>query len=333
MVPRNGPSALSEKKPWPAVAIVGPTASGKSDLGLHLAKRTGGEIVNFDSVQAYRFLDIGSAKPSLATRAAVRHHLMDHVAPDEVYSAGAFARDAREVLREMRERGRLPILVGGTGFYLEALLDGLFDAPPRDEALRERLDESAASHAPGYLWRLLARLDRRSADAIHPNDHAKLVRAIEVCLAGGRPMSDQWKQPRRRLRGFRVLLLGLAPAREDLHARIDERSRQMFDEGLVDEVRSLLERGIRKSWRPLGSLGYKQCLRYLEDDCILEEAVTSTAAETRRYAKRQMTWFRNRTRNVRWLGAFGNTSRAARWAEAEFERWIDGSGPCPQTTE
>ncbi len=305
----------------PAVAIVGPTASGKTELAIRLARRHAGEIVNFDSVQVYRHLDIGSAKPTPRERAQVPHHLIDHVEPCAVYSAGDFARDAQEVLFRIRARGRLPVLVGGTGFYLSAVLDGLFEGPARDELLRQRLEESASSRAGGHLWRVLNRLDRKAAKAIHPNDQPKIVRAIEVCLLGKRPMTAQWSQPKRRLEGFRVLRLGLDPPREELYDRINRRARWMFEEGLVDEVRQLLEAGIPRTWRPLKSLGYAQCLRLIENECSLDDAVEATAMQTRRYAKRQMTWFRNRSGNVHWLPAFGDSPEARDSAEAELERW------------
>lgn len=305
----------------PAVAIVGPTASGKTELAMHLARRHGAEIVNFDSVQVYRYLDIGSSKPSPGMLGEIQHHLVDHVAPCDVYSAGEFARDARKVLARLRRQGTLPLLVGGSGLYLEALVEGLFEGPPRDESLRRRLEHSAARNGPGHLWRLLARLDRPAAAAIHPNDRSKLVRAIEVCLVGKLPMSDQWKQPRRRLKGYRVLLLGLDPPRDALYARIDRRARGMFQEGIVEEVRQLLGRGVPETWRPLGSLGYAQCLRYVARDCSLEEAVDSTAQQTRRYAKRQMTWFRRRAGEVSWIRDFGDSPAASRWAESEFDTW------------
>ncbi len=306
----------------PAVAIVGPTASGKTELALDLARRHAAEIVNFDSVQVYQFLDIGSAKPSRGVRREIPHHLIDHVAPCDVYSAGDFSRDAKRVLADLRERRTLPILVGGTGFYLEALLKGLFEGPPRDDALRRSVDESAARHGDGHVWRVLARLDRAAADRIHPNDHPKLVRAIEVSVGGGRPMTEQWNQPRDPLRGYRVLLLGLDPPRDALYARIDLRARRMFAEGLIEEVKRLLDRGIPECWRPLGSLGYAQCRRYLANECSLPEAVEATAQQTRRYAKRQMTWFRNRAGEVRWLHGFGDKRAAWAWAEAEFREWM-----------
>ena len=303
------------------IAIVGPTASGKSDLALRLARRFGGEIVNFDSVQVYRGFDIGTAKTLPAERLAVRHHLIDHVEPDQDYSAGQFARDARAVLSEMRSRSVIPVLAGGTGLYLEAAVTGLFRGPGRSPELRERLRRTAESRPEGHLRRILAKLDPEAASAIHANDTPKLVRAIEVCLLGKRPMTEQWRDSRKPLPGYSILMLGLEPPRKELCTKIDARAARMFDEGLVDEVRSLLRSGIPRGARPFGALGYAQCLRYLDGTCSLEDAVASTSQRTRQYAKRQLTWFRRRTPEVRWINAFGTSESTWAWAENEILTW------------
>ena len=303
------------------IAVVGPTASGKSDLALRLARPRGAEIVNFDSVQVYRGFDIGSAKLPEGERMGIPHHLIDHVQTDEEYSAGRFAREARAVLARMRSRGVMPVLVGGTGLYLEALLKGLFLNPGRSPRLRARLQGIVEKQGSLHLWRILARLDSRAAKTIHQNDTHKLVRAIEVCLLGKRPMTDQWRDSRDGLAGYRFLILGLNPIRESLYARIDARAAQMFEQGLVDEVRGLLAAGIPRTARPFGSLGYAQCLQYVDGNCTLNEAVDSTAQQTRRYAKRQLTWFRRRTPEARWFDAFGNSDQAGPWAEGEVQRW------------
>ncbi len=305
----------------PCIAVVGPTASGKSELALELAERLGGEIVSFDSVQAYRHFDIGTAKTQPPERRGIPHYLLDHVEPTRPYSAGEFARDARSVMRALRERRVLPVLAGGTGFYLEALLNGLFREPDGSPALRERLRLKAASRPKGYMWRVLAKLDRKAAEAIHPNDTQKLVRAVEVILAGNRPLAQQWRDSGEPLRAFRVLTLGLTPPREALRERIERRARDMFAHGLVDEVESLLGHGIPRSAQPFGSLGYAQCLDYLDGKYSLEDAIQSTVDQTRRYAKRQLTWFRNRAPATLWLEAFGDTGDAADWAEREFRAW------------
>lgn len=308
------------------IAIVGPTASGKSDLALRLARRFGGEIVNFDSVQVYKGFDIGTAKPLPAERLAVRHHLIDHVEPDQYYSAGQFARDARAVLSEMRGRSVIPVLAGGTGLYLEAATKGLFRGPGKSPELRERLRRTAESRPEGYLRRILAKLDPKAARAIHAHDTPKLVRAIEVCLLGRRPMTEQWRDSRKPLPAYSILTLGLEPPRQALYAKIDTRAAWMFDTGLVDEVRSLLRSGIPRSSRPFGALGYAQCLRYLDGSCSLQDAVASTSLRTRQYAKRQLTWFRRRTPEVRWIRAFGSSQDAWKRAQNEFLAWArDGA--------
>ncbi len=309
-------------EPAPCIALAGPTAAGKSELALRLAERVHAEIVNYDSVQVYRHFDIGSAKTPPSERRGIPHHMLDHVEPTQEYSAGDYARDARAALERLRPRGGAPLLVGGTGLYLEALLQGLFPSPGRDLQLRQRLQQAAERRPPGHLWRILKRLDPTAATKIHPNDKPKLIRALEVTLLGGRPITQQWRSSGERLQGYRVLVLGLDPPREQLYARISRRANQMFDGGLIEEVEGLLQRGIPRSARPFAALGYAQCLRYLDGACTREEAVASTARETRRYAKRQMTWFRRRTSDVRWLQAFGDHSEAVDWAAGELDTWL-----------
>ena len=314
---------MSGPGPWPAIAIVGPTASGKSALALHVCERYGAEIVNVDSVQVYRGFDVGTAKTPADARRGVPHHLIDHVEPHRPYSAGEFARDARAVLQQLRHRHKLPVLVGGTGFYLDAVLKGLFPGPGRDSDLRRRLEESAAKNRAGHLWRMLERLDRRAAQAIHPNDLPKIIRAIEVTLLGKRPISDQWRQAGQRLEGYRTLLLGLDPPREALYARIDKRARRMFAGGLVEEVQGLLASGVCEQCWPFRALGYSQCLQYLHGNSDLEEAIASTALHTRRYAKRQLTWLRGKQPRIRWLGEFGDSDQALEWAAGECSGWLE----------
>ena len=306
----------------PCVAIVGPTASGKSNLALELADRFQGEIVNFDSVQVYRRFDIGTAKTPEAERRGIRHHLVDHVDPTGEYSAGDYARDARAVLRRLRDRGILPVLVGGTGLYFEALVKGLFHGPKRNAALRERLNRTAETRPAGYLWRVLKRLDRTAASSIHPNDTPKLVRAIEVSLIGSRPMTEQWQEAAQPLQGFRMLTLGLDPPKELLYARIDSRAQEMFAAGLVEEVEGLLGSGVPRPARPFGALGYAQGVRYLDGEYSREVAIESTAMQTRRYAKRQMTWFRRRTPDVRWIPFFGDSPEAINQASGLVNDWL-----------
>lgn len=310
----------AQTDPYPLVAVLGPTASGKSELGLAIAERFGGEVVNFDSVQVYRGFDIGTAKLPVEQRRGIPHHGLDIVDAAEVFTAGDYARQARLTLSEIRERSRLPVLVGGTGFYLRALLDGLFRGPERDDALRRRLEQRSAERPAGYLHRVLLRLDSASAGRIHPNDTPKLTRAIEVCLLGKRPMSELWGQGRDALQGFRVLRVGLDPGREPLHERIALRTARMFARGLLEETQGLLQGGVPRGARPFTALGYREALAYLDGELSLTEAVAMTARMTRRYAKRQMTWFR-REPGVEWFGGFGDEpelqKRVVDWLNAQ----------------
>jgi tRNA dimethylallyltransferase len=297
----------------PLVAIVGPTASGKSALGLAVAREFGGEIVSVDSVQVYRGFDIGTAKPSRAERAEVPHHLLDFLEPDQVFTAGDFRREGLRVLADLRSRGRLPVLVGGTGLYLRALLMGLFEGPKRCEALRTRLRQVAARRGPDFLHHLLARLDPAAAARIHPRDHQKLIRAIEVCWTAGRPISALFQQGRKPLQGFRVLTLGLNPDRNQLRQRIERRVERMFACGLLEETRAALARPDAGRLKPLQALGYAQACAALRGEVSVGEAIRLAQAATRRYAKRQMTWFR-REPGVYWIAGFGDTPEVQRQA-------------------
>ncbi len=286
------------------MAVVGPTGAGKSELALRIAQEFGGEIVNCDSLQIYRHLDIGTAKLRPEERRGIPHHLMDVAEPDEVFSAGEYARRARQLLREIAARGRLPVVCGGTGFYLRALLEGLFPGPQRDEALRQRLAAREARR-PGLLYRLLRRLDPASAARIHPRDRHKLIRAVEVCLLLRRPLSEAFALGRDRLEGFRVLKIGLDPPREALYQRLNERCRKMFEAGLVDETRRILELGYAPDVKPLGSHGYRQAVQMLRGELTYEQALYYAQRDTRRYAKRQWTWFR-REPDIVWFRGFGD---------------------------
>ncbi len=284
--------------------VLGPTASGKTALSLALAERFQGEIVNCDSVAMYREFEIGTAKPTSTERAQAPHHLFDFVEPTGYITAGDYARKARDVLQQINSRGALPIVVGGTGLYLRALLDGLFAGPPRSEELRERLRERAGDRGPGYLHRILSRLDPDAALKIHANDIPKLVRAIEVCLASRTKMSEMWKQGRDPLQGFRIVRLGLDPGRDLLYERINRRAARMFDEGLVEETRTLLEK-YGDSARPLAALGYRQAVALILGEPDRDTALQAAQQAHRNYAKRQMTWFR-REPDVIWLTGFGD---------------------------
>jgi len=283
---------------------LGPTASGKTELSLRLAERFHGEIVNCDSVAMYREFEIGTAKPSASERRRAPHHLLDFVDPAGFVTAGDYARVARQFLSQIKSRGNLPIVVGGTGLYLRALLDGLFAGPQRSEELRGRLREQAAEKSPGYLHRVLQRLDREAAAKIHANDTPKLIRAIEVCLESRQKMTNLWKQDRDPLRGFRILRLGLNPDRAALYERINQRAERMFKSGLVEETGRLKQK-YGDSARALASLGYKQAMQFLRQEMDLAAALLAAQQAHRNYAKRQMTWFR-REPDVFWLPGFGD---------------------------
>ena len=316
---KDGLSYPTDLSRYPLVVILGPTASGKSELALSVAERYDGEVINYDSVQVYRHFNVGTAKLSLTERRGIPHHLIDVVEPEELFTAGDYARQAREALSRVRANGRLPVLAGGTGFYLRALLEGLFQGPQRDEALRRRLEWRADVKPAGYLHRLLRRLDTASAQRIHPNDAPKLIRAIEVCLRAQAPMSSLWQKGREALAGYDVLRIGLAPPREELYERIRRRADNMFSEGLVDEVERLLAKGCSRRARAFGSLGYKQALDYMDGKLPLDQAIDITGKLTRRFAKRQQTWFR-REPEVHWLEGFGDDPAVQEKALARLEK-------------
>ncbi|MBY0507423.1 MAG: tRNA (adenosine(37)-N6)-dimethylallyltransferase MiaA [Bryobacteraceae bacterium] len=290
--------------PFPLVCLVGPTGSGKSDLAVALAREFDGEIVNCDSLQFYRGLDIGTAKLPFAEREGVPHHLLDFLAPDEVFTAGEFARRARPLLLEIATRRKLPIVCGGSGFYLRALLDGLFDGPAGDAALRERLARVEARR-PGRLHVCLSKLDPVSAKRIAAQDVNKLIRAVEVCWLERRALSEvQAERGRTALTGFRFTLLGLDPPREAVYAKINQRVEKMFSDGLLDEIRALEAAGYDAQAKAFEAVGYRQALRHLSGEWDLATAIADTQQRTRNYAKRQWTWFRRDPR-VTWLSGFG----------------------------
>jgi tRNA dimethylallyltransferase len=305
-----------------AVVVLGPTASGKTALAMAIAHRFHGEIVNCDSIAMYRDFEIGTAKPSDAERAEIPHHLLDYVDPLTDVTAGDYARLARQALGEIHERGRLPIVSGGTGLYLRALIEGLFPGPQRSEDLRSRLRDRAEKRGGEYLHRILRRLDDSAASRIHANDVPKVIRAIEVCLASRKPdrrtMTELWQQGREPLRGFRILRLGLGPERELLYQRINERAAKMFDRGLVAEAQELLERYGEQA-RPLASLGYKQAMQFLRGELDRAAALAAAQQAHRNYAKRQMTWFR-REPDVDWLPGAGDDPAIQTKALARVEQ-------------
>ncbi len=290
---------------YPLIAIVGPTAVGKSALGLTLAERLDGEVVNYDSVQIYRGFDIGTGKLPLAERRGIPHHLVDCLDPGDSFTAGDFRREALKVLHGICQRAKLPILVGGTGLYLRALLLGLFEGPPRSEQLRARLRGLADRRGRESIHRLLKRLDPASARRIDPQDLQKAIRAVEVCLMSRQSLSALHAGGRQALEGFRCLKIGLNPARDALYARINQRVEWMFASGLREEVQRLLAQPDAPRMKAMGALGYRQVAAALGGEITWQKALEETQAVTRQYAKRQMTWFR-RESEVTWFSAFGD---------------------------
>jgi tRNA dimethylallyltransferase len=287
----------------PLIVLVGPTASGKTSLALRLAEEFNGEIISCDSVAVYREMEIGTAKPTREERTLIQHHMIDVAWPDEACTAGDYSRQARETLTGITERGHVPIVAGGTGLYLRALIDGLFPAPPQKPGQRERLRKLATTRGPAYLHRILTRLDTAAAAAIHINDVPKVIRAIEVSLAAKEPLTQQWQKGRDALTGQRILRLGLNPPRARLYERINQRAAAMFDRGLIEETERLIAR-YGKDCRPLTSLGYAEATAVLENELTREQAVAQARQGHRNYAKRQLTWFR-REPHMHWLAGCG----------------------------
>ena len=317
---------VSDAPERPLVAVAGPTGSGKSGLALAIAAAFHGEVVNCDSLQVYRHFDIGTAKLPLEERCGIPHHLIDIVDPDEIFTAGEYARLAREAIAAISARGSLPIVAGGTGFYLRALLDGLFEGPTRDQGLRDRL-AARELRRPGSLHRLLARFDGEAARKIHPNDVPKVTRAMEVTLLTRRPVSELFNQGRSALRGYRTLKLGLLPERDALYERLDARCGQMFEGGLVEEVRHILSLGFAPECKPFESHGYKQALQSIQGELNPREALFYARRNTRNYAKRQITWFR-REPGLEWLKGFGDEPEICAAALARVAAFLSGGrGP------
>jgi tRNA dimethylallyltransferase len=299
--------AMHGRRSLPLVAIVGPTASGKSALAVALARKFNGEVVACDSTQVYRGFDIGTAKPTLEERGGVPHHLLDLVEPNFPFTAGEYRTRAVAVLEDLRQRARLPILTVGTGLYLRALLEGLADAPARSEELRARLEAGAEARSAQYLHRVLRRLDPEAALRIGSRDRPKMIRAIEVCLLTGRPLSEVHRSGRTPLEGYYPIKIGLQPPRAALYDRIERRTHTMIERGWLDEVARLARSGVPQGAKPFDFIGYSELRAHLEGTVTLATATKAIAQGTRRYAKRQMTWFRQETL-VHWLPGFGDDS-------------------------
>ncbi|MGA2846707.1 MAG: tRNA (adenosine(37)-N6)-dimethylallyltransferase MiaA [Candidatus Acidiferrales bacterium] len=289
----------------PLVVILGPTASGKSSLAIHLAQQLGGEILVCDSTQVYRHFDIGTAKVPLAERHGIAHRLIDLVEPTEIFTAGEYRRQALLALTEVSQRGKLPILTAGTGLYLRALLEGLADAPERSEELRARLRAKAQLHGADYLHLTLARLDPENARRIGPRDTQKVIRAIEMRILAGKPVGEIHRAGRDSLEGYDVQKIGLSPPRAALYARIDARTVAMLSDGWLDEVRKLSSSGVPPDAKPYQFIGYPELLAHLAGRLTMEAAIKKIQLATRQFAKRQLTWFRKEP-SVHWLPGFGD---------------------------
>ena len=291
----------------PLIAILGPTATGKSALALALAERYGGEIVNCDSTAVFRGFDIGTDKTAPADRRGIPHHLIDIADPTEEYTAAQFARDATAAIRDIHARGKLPLLVGGTGFYFRALTRGLFPGPGRDDALRGRLESIAARRGVGFVHRMLARVDQASGRRIQPRDLKRLVRALEVFFLTGRPLTAHFADTVSPIPDVEVLAIALRLPAAAISERVTRRVDEQFGRGLLDEIRTLLARGIPETARPFGGLVYRQALEHLRG--ARDEAATRAliAQENRRYARRQLIWFRKEP-NLSWFDGPGESA-------------------------
>ncbi|WP_235011605.1 tRNA (adenosine(37)-N6)-dimethylallyltransferase MiaA [Bryocella elongata] len=323
--------SLTASIPAPLIVLAGPTASGKTSLAIHLAEQLNGEILSCDSVSVYRGLDIGSAKPSLEERTRIPHYGLDWYAPNEEATAGDYARRGRIALADITSRGKLPIVAGGTGLYLRALIEGLAPAPQRDEALRDRL-RAREEKRPGSLHRLLTRFDARAAAAIHANDIPKVIRALEMTLLAQAPQTTQWAAGKEALEGYSVLRLGLDPPRALLYERINARAAAMFERGLVEETAAIrAEYG--EALRSMGALGYAQASALLRGEITREEAIRAAQQGHRNYAKRQLTWFR-REPDMRWLQGFGDAANIQHEAlETTLDFLSAANGPYIQSLQ
>ena len=302
-------SATNDARPR-LLVILGPTASGKSALGVALARKLGGEILVCDSTQVYRHFDIGTAKVAARDQQKIPHHLVDLVEAAEVFTAGDYRRHALRALDDLRRREKPPVITAGTGLYLRALLEGLADAPTRSEELRERLRDTAKEHGPEHLHKILARLDAPSAERIAPRDTQKIIRAIEMRVLAGKPVAEIYSAGRAApganpLADYAITKIGLVPPRAALYERIDARANEMLAAGWLDEVRALIARGIPENAKPFQFIGYADLRAHLEGRVTLAAAVARIQQSTRRFAKRQLTWFR-REPDVHWLEGFGD---------------------------
>ena len=312
---------------YPGIVILGPTASGKSQLGIALALRFQGEILSCDALQVYRGMNIGTAKVTPEEKAPVRHHMLDLREPGEDFSAGDYQKLAREALDDIRSRGALPFVIGGTGFYLKALIDGLFQGPGRSEELRARMRRIISRKGSRTIHRALKRIDPNSADRIAENDSERIIRAYEVYLISGKSISSWQQEPRDSLKGYRWLKLGIKAPRQLLYERINRRVEEMFKIGLPEEVDNLLKSFPRSS-QAFKAIGYSQTAEYLEGKLTLAQAIDATQMESRRYAKRQLTWFRSDLEIV-WLDGSLKAEELQKEAEFRIAEFLRSAGLSP----
>jgi tRNA dimethylallyltransferase len=306
----------------PLIVVLGPTASGKSALGIELARRLNGEVLVCDSTQVYRHFDIGTAKVPGLEQQGIPHHLTDLVEPDELFTAGEYRRRAIAVLDDLKIRGKLPVMTAGTGLYLRALLEGLAEAPERSEELRVRLRRSVERRGAEHLHRVLARIDPGAATRIAPRDAQKLIRAIEIRMLAGKTVAEVHHAGREPLKGYAVTKIGLLPDRKLLYARINERTRAMIDANWIEEVRRLAISGIPRSAKPFQFIGYSELRDHIEGNLSLTEAIQRIQQATHQFAKRQLTWFR-READVHWLSGFGDDSQVKEQALEIARRAVD----------
>lgn len=294
----------------PIYSIVGPTASGKTEIGVALALHLGNaEIINCDSVQIYQGIQIATAKPSEAEKCGVPHHLINYVSPNVNYTAANWAKDATEKIYEIESRENIPILVGGTGFYLRTLKNPFFESPQTDEKLREKIKNIRESKGAEHLYKILQKVDKNSAEKLFTRDYVRVSRALEVYFQTGNRLSEL--QPKRAEQpefAARIQVFALNPPRDLLYQKINERAQIHFDKGLVEEVKQLRESGVKDETNALGAHGYRRVCEYLRGERTLENAVERTKQDVRNYAKRQMSWFRHKEELI-WLEGFGNESK------------------------
>jgi tRNA dimethylallyltransferase len=283
----------------PLLVIVGPTAAGKTKIAIKLAEELNGEIISADSRQIYKGMDIGTAKPTIEEQARVRHYMLNVINPDEHFSVGEYKRRVEAVIDDIWNRKKLPIIVGGTGLYIKAVIDGLWEGPQADEKLRERLEEEEKRHGKGYLYGKLKEVDTETAERTNPNDLVRIIRALEVYHIEGKPISHFHKAHAFEERNYNTLIIGLTMDRKRLYKKIEDRVDEMIRGGLVEEVMSLLKKGYDEHISSMTGVGYRQILGYLKGRYDLSEAVRLIKRDTKRYAKRQYTWF-NKDKRIEW---------------------------------